>query len=85
MWEIIRFVLFSPSWRSKRRAGEDFIETNHRNPSRHNPEGRFKYCNWLKHNKKLLKAGEIKENMEECFNLYISQKRVPDRDWFLCA
>ena len=40
----------------------DFIESNHRNPSRHNPEERFKYCNWLKHNKKLLNAGEMKED-----------------------
>ena len=38
------------------------IETNHRNPSRHNTEERFKYCNWLKHNKKLLNAGEMKKD-----------------------
>ena len=39
-----------------------FIETNHRNPSRHNHEDYFMYCNWLKHNKKLLNAGEMKED-----------------------
>ncbi len=27
-----------------------FIETNKRNPSKHNPEERYKYCNWIKHN-----------------------------------
>ena len=41
---------------------KSFIESNHRNPSRHNPEERFKYCNWLKHNKKLLNAGGMKED-----------------------
>ena len=39
-----------------------FIETNKRNPSKHNPEERYKYCNWIKHNKKILKAGKMKEN-----------------------
>ena len=41
---------------------KDFIETNHRNPSRQNPEERFEYCNRLKHNNKLLNAGEMKED-----------------------
>ena len=45
----------------------DFIELYHRNPSRHNPEERFKYCNWLKHNKKLLNAGEMKEDRVALF------------------
>ncbi len=48
-------------WLKKYQEVKAFIETNHRNPSRHNPEERFKYCNWLKHNKKLLNAGEMKE------------------------
>ena len=46
---------------------KSFIESNHRNPSRHNPEERFKYCNWLKHNKKLLNAGEMKEDKRDLF------------------
>ena len=49
-------------WLKKYQEEKDFIETNHRNPSRHNLEERFKYCNWLKHNKKLLNAGELKED-----------------------
>ena len=44
-----------------------FIESNHRNLSRHNPEERFKYCNWLKHNKTLLNAGEMKEDRVALF------------------
>ena len=44
-----------------------FIETHHRNPSRHNPEKRFKYSNWLKHNKKLINAGGMKEDRVALF------------------
>lgn len=36
------------------------MEANHRNPSRYDPEERGKYCNWLKHNKKLMNAGGLK-------------------------
>ena len=49
-------------WLERYTEVKAFIESNHRNPSRHNPEERFKYCNWLKHNKKLLNASEMKEN-----------------------
>ena len=38
-----------------------FIETNKRNPSKYDPIERGKYCNWLKHNRKLYNAGELKE------------------------
>lgn len=44
-----------------------FIETNHRNPSRHNPEERGQYLNWIKHNKKLYNAGELKVDRVEQF------------------
>lgn len=39
-----------------------FIETNKRNPSKHDPEERGLYLNWIKHNRKMLKAGEMKED-----------------------
>lgn len=54
-------------WLERYTEVKSFIELNHRNPSRHNTEERFKYCNWLKHNKKLLKAGEMKENRVALF------------------
>ena len=38
-----------------------FIETYHRNPSKYAPLERGAYCNWLRHNKKLYSAGELKE------------------------
>ena len=54
-------------WLERHTEVKAFIESNHRNPSRHSPEERFKYCNWLKHNKNLLKAGEMKENRVDLF------------------
>lgn len=50
-----------------------FIQTNHRNPSRYDDEERGKYCNWLKHNRKLLKAGKLKEDRIEMFTLLLSK------------
>lgn len=47
-------------WLKKYQEVKDFIETHHRNPSRYNPEERFRFCNWIKQNKKLLNAGEMK-------------------------
>ena len=44
-----------------------FIETNKRNPSRYDPVERGLYCNWLKHNRKMYNAGEMKEERVERF------------------
>ncbi len=44
-----------------------FIECNHRNPSKYDPEERGLYLNWIKHNKKLFAAGELKEDRIEKF------------------
>lgn len=38
-----------------------FIEKNKRNPSRYDSEERGRYGNWLRHNRKLYAAGEMKE------------------------
>ena len=45
----------------------DFVKTNKRNPSKHVDEERGRYLNWLKHNRKLSVAGEMKENRVEAF------------------
>lgn len=45
----------------------DFMTANHRNPSRYDDNERGLYCNWIKHNKKLMKAGELKPNRVEKF------------------
>lgn len=43
-----------------------FIESNHRNPSKHRIEEHL-MLNWVKHNRKLLKAGELKPDRVELF------------------
>ena len=54
-------------WLTKYNEVKSFIETNHRNPSKHDAEERFKYYNWLKHNRQLMNAGELKEERVERF------------------
>ena len=55
-------------WLAKYNEIKGFIESNQRNPSKHNPEERFKYYNWLKHNRQLLNSGEMKQERFEKFN-----------------
>lgn len=54
-------------WNIKYQEVKNFIEMNNRNPSRHDPEKRYKYINWLKQQKKLLNAGSLKEDRVERF------------------
>lgn len=55
-----------------------FIETNHRNPSRHRIE-EHDMLNWLKANRKKMNAGELKPERVEPFNklmdLMVENKR----------
>lgn len=44
----------------------EFINTNHRNPSRHRIED-HDYLNWLKANRKALNAGSLKPERVEPF------------------
>ena len=55
-------------WLEKYNEVVRFIETNHRNPSKHDAEERYKYYNWLKHNRQLMNAGELKEYRTALFN-----------------
>lgn len=54
-------------WLDKYNEVKSFIETNKRNPSKHFPEERYKYLNWMKHNKKLLNSGDMKQERVELF------------------
>lgn len=54
-------------WLTKYNEVKTFIEENHRNPSKYDAEERGKYCNWLRHNKKLYNSGELKEERMEMF------------------
>ena len=44
-----------------------FIENNKRNPSKHDDVERGLYLNWIKHNRKLFAAGELKPDRVEKF------------------
>jgi hypothetical protein len=67
-------------WMAKYNEVVDFINTNHRNPSKYEAEERGKYCNWLRHNKKLYNSGELKEErilmLKELLKLTEANKRV---------
>ena len=54
-------------WNTKYKEVVAFIEKNKRNPSKHNDEERGRYLNWMKHNRKLYAAGEMKEDRVEKF------------------
>lgn len=48
-----------------------FIETNHRNPSRHRIE-EHDMLNWLKANRKTMNAGELKAERLEMFKTLLA-------------
>lgn len=56
-----------------------FIESNHRNPSKHRIEEHL-MLNWVKHNRKLLKAGKMTpervEMMGKLVDLWEERKRI---------
>lgn len=55
------------AWAAKYKEVITFIETNKRNPSKHNDEERGRYLNWMKHNRKLYNSGELKPERMEMF------------------
>ena len=54
-------------WIAKYNEVVDFINTNHRNPSRHRIE-EHDMLNWLKASRKKMNAGELKPERVEVFN-----------------
>ena len=54
-------------WLKRYEEVKAFIETNHRNPSKHDEEERGKYINWIKANRKALNAGKMKPERVEKF------------------
>ena len=59
-------------WLRKYEEVVAFIKANKRNPSRHDDQERYRYCNWLKHNKKLMNSGVLKEDRVERFNVLLA-------------
>ena len=53
-------------WMVRYKEVVSFIETNHRNPSRHRIE-EHDQLNWLKANRKLMNAGKMKSERAELF------------------
>lgn len=53
-------------WLARYNEVKAFIETNHRNPSRHRIE-EHDMLNWLKANRKLFNAGQLKSERVEMF------------------
>ena len=53
-------------WMTRYKEVLRFIETNHRNPSKHRIE-EHDYLNWLKANRKALNAGNMKQERVEKF------------------
>ena len=53
-------------WLSKYKEVVEFIETNHRNPSKHRIE-EHDMLNWLKANRKVMNAGKMKLERAEKF------------------
>ncbi len=54
-------------WIAKYNEVKNFIEMNHRNPSKHDPEERGMFVNWLRHNRKQMNAGGMKADRVEKF------------------
>ena len=54
-------------WIIRYKEVTDFLEENHRNPSKHDEEERGKYLNWIKANRKALNAGKMKPERVEKF------------------
>ena len=59
-------------WKKKYEEVVAFIEKNKRNPSKYDPEERGLYVTWLKHNRKLYNAGELKEDRIEKFQALLA-------------
>ena len=53
-------------WLTRYNEVKSFIESNHRNPSKHRIE-EHDYLNWLKANRKALNAGKMKADRVEKF------------------
>ena len=54
-------------WLTRYNEVKEFIEREHRNPSKYRLE-EHDYLNWLKANRKKLNAGQLKEDRIERFN-----------------
>ena len=59
-------------WFHKYEEAKEFMELNHRNPSRHRLE-EHDILNWIKHNRKVMNKGEMKEERVEMFKVLLGK------------
>ena len=59
-------------WLRKYEEVVTFIEKNKRNPSKYNDEERGLYCNWIRHNRKLMNTGALKAWRVEKFEALLA-------------
>lgn len=64
---VVRQMTQNEKWLLRYNEVKVFIETNHRNPSKHRIE-EHDMLNWLKANRKVLNAGKMKLERIEPFN-----------------
>ena len=57
-------------WQKRYNEVISFIETNHRNPSKHRLE-EHNMLNWVKANRKAMNAGKLKPDRVEQFNILL--------------
>ena len=62
-------------WLRKYHEVMDFMEANHRNPSKHRLE-EHQLLNWLKLNRKLKNAGKMKESRVEMFEKLLEMGEI---------
>ena len=59
-------------WMVKYNDAMEFMELNHRNPSRHRLE-EHDILNWIKHNRMVMNKGEMKGERVEKFKVLLSK------------
>lgn len=70
-------------WLARYNEVKSFIEKNHRNPSRHRIE-EHDMLNWLKANRKLFNAGQLKSERVEMFQeLLTSMERYKRKNQYV--
>ena len=61
----------------------EFINTNHRNPSKYIDEERGAYCNWIRHNRKLMNTSALKaERVEEFESLLALMEKYKHKNQY---
>ena len=66
-------------WNARYQEVRKFIETNHRNPSKHDEEEKGKYLNWIKANRKAMNAGKMKLERVEKFRKLLEMTELYKR------